>query len=79
MVGKCLEEVDAFVDHDVVLDVGVLLILDLEVVGGELLDGEVGGADGALVGDDVGSLRHAAVQDVVHVGFVCCSHGYDNY
>lgn len=79
LVLEGLEEVGAFVDDDVVLDIGVLLILDFEVVGGELLDGEVGGADRALVRDDVRRLRHAAVQDVVHVGFVRFSHGYDNY
>ena len=74
IVVECLDEVDALVDDDVVLDVGVLLILELEVVGREDLDGKVGAADGALVADDVGSLGHAAVQQVVNVGLVGCSH-----
>lgn len=55
-------------------DFRVILILDLEVVGGELVDGEVGAADGALVRDDVGSLGNSAGQDVVHVGFVGLGH-----
>ena len=74
LVVERLNEVGPLVDDDVVLDVGVLLILDLEVVGGELLDGEVGAADGTLVADDVGSLGYSTVQQVVNVGLVCFSH-----
>jgi hypothetical protein len=57
-----------------VLDVGVLLILNLEVVGWELSDGEVGGADGSLVADDVGSLSDSSGEDVVDVGLISLGH-----
>lgn len=70
MVAEGFEEVGALVNDDVVLDVGVFLILDLEVVRGELGDREVGATDSPLVADDVGGLGDLAVQKVVHVGFV---------
>jgi hypothetical protein len=65
------KEVVALVNDDVVLDVGVLLILDLEVVRRELSNWEVGATDRSLVADDVGSFSDLAVQKIVHVGFVC--------
>jgi hypothetical protein len=77
LVGQCVQKVYSLIHHNFVLNVGVLLILQLEVVGREDLDGQVGSADGALVTDDVGCLSHSAVGDVVKVRLVCC-HGYDN-
>lgn len=62
LVVERLDEVDSLINDNVVLDVGVLLILELEVVGGELVDGKVGSADGALVADDIGSLSDSASQ-----------------
>lgn len=56
------------------LDVRILLILDLEVIGGELGDGEVGGADGSLLADDVGSLSNSSSEDVVDVGLISLGH-----
>lgn len=49
VVAESLDQVDTLINDDVMKDVGVLLILDLEVVGRELGDGKVGGTDGALM------------------------------
>lgn len=80
VVGECFEQVDSLIDHNVMLKIRILLILDFKVVGRELSDWKIGGADGTGVGNDVGSFSHSSGQDVVNVGFVCFTHdGYDNY
>lgn len=48
LVGECLEEIGPLVDNNVVLLVGIILIFQLEVVGGKLLDGQIGSANGSL-------------------------------
>lgn len=70
MVAEGLEEIGALVHDYVVLDVGVFLILNFEVVRRELGNGKVGAADSSLVADDIGCFGDCAVQEVVHVGFV---------
>lgn len=73
VVGEGLQEKDTLVDHYLVFL--VLVILVLEVVAGELLDGQVGGADYTLLAQDVRGLGHAPVGDVVCVLFIplhCC-------
>ena len=72
-----LNEVGALVDNDLVGLGGVVFILEVELIGGELLDRQVGGQEGSVVGHDVGSLCYSASGHVVDVGFVCLSHRYD--
>ena len=69
-----LDEVFALIDDNLVGLGGVGLVLKFELVGGEGLDGEVGGQDGSIFGHDVGSLCDSSGGDVVKVGFVCLSH-----
>ena len=45
IVGKCFKEVGFFINDNVMLDVGVLLIFKLEVVAGKLFNGKVGSAN----------------------------------
>jgi hypothetical protein len=79
LVPEGLKQVHSLINNDVVLDIGILFVLNFEVVGGEQLDGEVGSTDGALVADDVCSFSNATVQDVVDVWFIGLCHGYDNF
>ena len=78
VVGECLEEVGLLIHNHIVLDIGIFLILELEVVLGELLDGQVGGKDSTIMGKKVGSFSHSSVGQVFKVGLISVSHGYDN-
>ena len=71
LVGEGLQQVDALVHHDLVSLIGVLVVNQIELVAGEFLDGEVGAADCAFPGEDVGGFGDSAGQDVVNVGLVC--------
>ena len=77
LVGHGLKQDFCLVDDDILLDVGVLLIFELEIVGGEDLYGEVGSADGSAFGDEVGGLGDASCRYVIDVLFVNLSHRYD--
>ncbi len=79
LVGHGFQQNLTLADHHVFLEVGVGLVFEFEVVGGEGLDGEVGRADGSVFGDDVGGLGHASRRYVIHVLFVDLSHRYDMF
>ena len=67
-VGKGLNEIDSFIDNDVA---GVsFIIFESEIVLWELLDGEIGGTDGAFFGKNVGGFGDSTGQDVISVGFI---------
>jgi hypothetical protein len=55
-----LDKVFAFLDDDGMLNIRIFFILDFEVVGWELLDGEVGGQDSSVFSDNVSSLSYSS-------------------
>lgn len=71
LVGEGFEQVHFFVNDDVVLQIGVVFVLEGEVVLRECLDGEVGSANGSFSGEDVGGFGNGSGCDVVDVWFVC--------
>jgi len=79
VVAHGLDEDGALVD-DHVIDLGwVVFILEGVFVGGEGLDGQVGGQDGSVFSHDVRCLGYSSSCQVLKVGFVSLCHGYDIY
>ena len=74
VVVDCLEEDLAFVDYNWFFDVGIFFVFEFEVVDWEGLDGEIGGADGSIFGNDVCSFSYSSCGDEVNVLFVDFSH-----
>ena len=69
-----LNEIFSLIDNNLIGLGGVVLILEFKFIGGEGLDGKVGGQDGSIFGHDVGSLCDSSGSDVVKIRFVCLSH-----
>lgn len=74
LVAHSVDEILSLVDDNFVGDIGIFLILDFKLVGGECLDGQVGGQDGSILGHNVGSLCNSSGSDVIKIRFVCLSH-----
>ena len=60
LVAHGLQEVLALIHYYLVGLGGIVLILQVEFVSGEGLDGKIGGQNGAVLGHDVGGLGHVA-------------------
>lgn len=59
LVSQCFQQISTLVDNNLILLGGVFFVIELVLVAGELLDGEVGPTQGALLAQNVGSLGHA--------------------
>jgi len=78
-VSHSLKKDFSLIDNNVFLDVWIFLIFQFKVVGGESLDGEIGGANGSVFGHYVCSLSNTSSGNVINVGFVSLSHRYDMF
>jgi hypothetical protein len=74
VIVDCLEKDFTLVHNYLFFDVWIFFVLYLKVVGWEGLDGKIGGADGSIFCDDVGSLSYCSCGDEVDVLFVDFSH-----
>lgn len=68
IIRQSLQKVNSFIDNDF-CDFSSI-VFQIEVVLGQLLDGEVSGANGTFFGKNVGSFSNTSGKDVVDVGFV---------
>jgi len=73
-VSHGLNKVLAFINNYFVGLGGVIFIFKIEFVDWKGLDGKVGGKNGSILCDDVGSLGNVAWGEVVKIGFICFGH-----
>ena len=71
IVAECLQDVGPLVYNNLVGLVGVFVVDQIEFVLRQLLNGEVGAAEGALSGKNVRGFGGSSCSNVVHIRLVC--------